>query len=219
MSEVIKWPDSRLEQKAEPVPHGERCRELIDDMFASLGPTGIGLAAPQIGVMKRVIVIRVPLRGLGQTNKGNFVKQAIINPVITWAKPGMEEAMEGCLSFPGIEVSVPRYMRITVQGFDVKWNPITVGGKDLVARALQHEIDHLEGRSLAFYARLAHEANEAALAKANAEAEAAAAEFQHVGNIEYITNFPNDDERVIQVSTADPSPDAVQLSSTAQEPT
>jgi peptide deformylase len=169
MAEVIKWPDARLEQKCEPVPQGERCRELIEEMFASLGPTGIGLAAPQIGVMKRVIVIKVPLRGLGQVNLGNFVKQAIINPVITWAKPGMQEAMEGCLSFPGVEVSIPRYVRITVQGFDVKWNPITLGAKDLVARALQHEIDHLEGRSLAFYARLAHEANEAALAKVNAD--------------------------------------------------
>lgn len=173
MAEVVKWPDPRLEQKALPVEQGERCRELIEEMFASLGPTGIGLAAPQLGVMKRVIVIRVPMRGLGQANKGNFVKHAIINPVITWAKPGMVEGMEGCLSFPGIEVSVPRYLRIQVEGYDVKWNRLVVGGKDLVARCMQHEIDHLEGRSLAYYARLAHEANEAALKKENDEAERA----------------------------------------------
>lgn len=171
MSEIVKWPDPRLEQTAEEVPHGERCRELIEEMFAALGPTGIGLAAPQLGIMKRVIVIKVPLRGIGQHQLGNFVKHGIINPVITWHKEGFQEAAEGCLSFPGIEVVIPRWQRITVEGFDVKWNPIKVGAKDLVARALQHEIDHLNGRSLAYYARLAHEANEAAVKKTNEEAE------------------------------------------------
>lgn len=165
MSNIIKWPDPRLEQVAEPVPQGERCRELIEEMFASLGPTGIGLAAPQLGVMKRVIVIRVPLRGLGQSG-GNFVKHAIINPVLTWAKPGLVMGVEGCLSFDDIQVTVPRFQRIQVSGYDMRWNPLVVGAKDLVARALLHEIDHLDGRTLAYYARLEHEAAEQAMAAA-----------------------------------------------------
>lgn len=194
MADIIKWPDARLEQKCEPVPHGERCRELIEEMFASLGPNGIGLAAPQIGVMKRVIVINVPLRGIGQRG-GNRVKLAIINPVITWAKPGMVEAMEGCLSFPGIEVSVPRWLRLTVQGFDTKWNPLTHSAKDLVARVIQHEIDHLEGRSLAYYARLAHEADQAALAKVNEEAENA---YEHKVEVTYGTEIrPGHEDDVV----------------------
>lgn len=194
MSEVIKWPDPRLEQKAEPVEHGERCRELIEEMFASLGPTGIGLAAPQLGIMKRIIVIKVPLRGLGQHQLGNFVKHAVINPTITWYKPGLQEAMESCLSFPGREVSVFRWQRITVEGFDVKWNPIKIGAKDLVARVLQHEIDHLEGRTLAFYALKAHEAEQATLAKANEENGGCVAVAPSV--------------------TSEPSADVVQLSAT-----
>ena len=168
MTDIVKWPDPRLEQKAEPVPHGERCRELIEDMFASLGPTGIGLAAPQIGVMKRIIVINVPLGGIGQHGT-NRQKLAIINPVMTWAKPGMIEGKEGCLSFPGIEVSIPRYMRITVQGYDVRWSPMTHTARNLVARVLQHEMDHLEGRCLATYARMIDELEQARLAKINAE--------------------------------------------------
>jgi peptide deformylase len=166
MTEIVKWPDPRLEQRAEPVPHGERCRELIDDMFGSLGPRGIGLAAPQIGVMKRVIVLNVPLSGIGQHGT-NRQKYAVINPVITWAKPGMVEGKEGCLSFPGIEVSIPRYVHITVEGFDVRWNPMKVGAKALIARCFQHEIDHLEGRSLAYYGRIIHEMEQARIKEAN----------------------------------------------------
>ncbi len=169
MIDIVKWPDPRLEQVCEPVAHGERCREIIEEMFASLGPTGIGLAAPQIGIMRRIIVVNVPLRGIGQ-HGGNRVKLAFINPVLSWVKPGMVEGMEGCLSFPGLEVSVPRYMHVTVQGYDVKWNPVTHSAKNLVARVVQHELDHLDGRCLATYARMAHEIEQAAIAAANAEA-------------------------------------------------
>lgn len=166
MSTILTWPSPLLEQVAEPVAHGERCRELIEEMFAALGPHGVGLAAPQIGVMKRVIVCRVRLGGLGR-DVNSVVKHAIINPELSWAKPGLVMGNESCLSFPdeagGFRVvSVPRFTRIRVRGFDVKWNPIEIGAKDLVARVLLHEIDHLNGRTLAHYARVQAEAEEAA---------------------------------------------------------
>jgi peptide deformylase len=157
MAKVITWPNAKLEKVATPVPHGERCRELIDVMFAALDyPNGIGLAAPQIGEDKRIIVIMVPALKNGQIVSG-CTKMALINPEIEWMKGGPYLDYEGCLSFPDMQVMVPRYQRIRIKAFDLRWNPITVGGKDLVARVMQHEIDHLNGRTLAYYYALAHQ--------------------------------------------------------------
>ena len=80
-----------------------------------------------------------------------------INPEISWKKGGMVLAPEGCLSFPGAQVMVPRWPRIKVIGWDIRWNPIVIGGKGLVARVLQHEIDHLNGITLDHYVKLALE--------------------------------------------------------------
>ena len=160
MARIVTWPAKILTKVATPVEHGERCRELIDSMFASMDfPNGIGLAAPQIGVDKRVIVINVPAFKNGRMVQGS-TKHAIINPVITWWKGGPEIGKEGCLSFPDYQVMIPRFLRVKVQGFDIKWNPMTIGGKGLVARVLQHEIDHLNGRTLAHYEQLAEDAFE-----------------------------------------------------------
>ena len=158
MATVLKWPDKRLAKRAKPVPEGERCRELIDAMYDAMDyPNGIGLAAPQIGVDKRIIVIHVPAIKKGVQVCGS-TKQAIINPVITWKRGAMEMGYEGCLSFEGIQVAVPRWPRIKVQGFNLRWEPITIGGKGLVARVLQHEIEHLDGITLDHYMKLAEEA-------------------------------------------------------------
>jgi len=157
MSKVLTWPNNKLTKVAKEVKHGESCRALIEAMFEALEyPTGIGLAAPQIGVNKRVIVINVPAMKNGKLLSGS-TKHAIINPVIAWKKGAMVLGPEGCLSFPGEQVIVPRWPRVKVQGFDVRWNPITIGGKGLVARVLQHEIDHLDGRTLDHYAQIAKE--------------------------------------------------------------
>ncbi len=157
MATVLKWPHEMLTKTATPVPHGEKCRDIIEAMFDAMDfPTGIGLAAPQIGEDKRIIVIHVPA-----IKKDRFVsgatKLSIINPEIFWKKGAMEIKPEGCLSFPGAQVMIPRWPRIKVRGFDLRWNPITIGGKGLVARVLQHEIDHLMGRTLDHYVRLAAE--------------------------------------------------------------
>ena len=157
MAKVLTWPNDWLTKVAQPVPHGEKCRDIIDAMFDAMDfPNGIGLAAPQIGVDKRIIVIHVPAVKKNRMVAG-ATKLSIINPEIFWKKGAMEIAPEGCLSFPGAQVMVPRWPRIKVRGFDLRWNPITIGGKGLVARVLQHEIDHLMGRTLDHYVRLAAE--------------------------------------------------------------
>lgn len=156
MNNIITFPDERLNQHAAEVPVGERCRELVEAMMKTLEMRvgGIGLAAPQIGVMKRVIVVRVPIRHFQHTA---LVKHIIINPVLVDHQGEMELGWEGCLSFPDKQVQIPRWPRIQVTGYNLQWEPIKIGAKGLVARALQHEIDHLDGRNLAYYARIADE--------------------------------------------------------------
>jgi peptide deformylase len=162
---IVRFPHPALEQVAEAVPHGERCHELVAQMLAAMqAEGGIGLAAPQLGVLKRVIVVAVPVFDFMQRRVAT-VKYTLINPEIVWTGGSLVMGWEGCLSFPAPEeghgkyrqVLVPRYPRITVRGFSLKWEPLKIGAKNLVARALQHEIDHLNGRNLATYARMAKE--------------------------------------------------------------
>ncbi len=158
MAKIVTWPNEILARPAKPVEHGEKCRDLIEAMYVAMDyPNGIGLAAPQIGLDKRIIVINVPAIRNGIRVSGS-TKHAIINPRLVWWKGAMEIAEEGCLSFPDERVLVPRYPRVKVQGFDIRWNPIIIGGKGLVARVLQHEVDHLNGRTLEHYAKLAEAA-------------------------------------------------------------
>jgi len=117
---------------------------LVDDMFASMyAAEGVGLAANQIGVDLRVFVYDCP--------DGNDVAQkgVVVNP--TLVLPGLEERRlddgeEGCLSVPGAHARLARPDRATCHGFDVRGEPVTVEGTGLLARCLQHETDHLEGR-------------------------------------------------------------------------
>lgn len=157
MSQIVTWPDERLTKKAEPVPHGEKCRELIEQMYEAMNyPHGIGLAAPQIGVDKRIIVIRVPALKNGKVIAGS-TKLHMINPELEWWKGGPHFGWEGCLSFPDKQVFVPRFQRIRVRAFSLNWEPIVIGGKDLVARVIQHELDHLDGKTLDYYERISKE--------------------------------------------------------------
>lgn len=178
---IVQWPDPRLGVVCEPVPQGESCRDLIQRMFniLEMSANGIGLAAPQIGIMKRVIVARVPFKHFGGTQ---IIKHAFINPVLLSHQGVREEAFEGCLSFPDKEVSIPRWPRIQVGGFNAKWEWTVSGAKGLVARVLQHEMDHLDGRNLAFYAKLAYDVEQEKKRKEQLEAEMAhaaqAAEFE-----------------------------------------
>mgnify|MGYP003592034345 FL=1 len=127
--------DPVLKEKAKPVAKiTKTVRSLLDNMVQTMQEAdGVGLAAPQVGVSLRVIVVDV---GEGLIE--------LINPVIV-ASEGCETGTEGCLSIPGMYGDVERFTSVTVQGLDRQGEPITVQGSGLLARALQHEIDHLEG--------------------------------------------------------------------------
>ena len=127
--------DPVLKEKAKPVAKiTKTVRTLLDNMVQTMQEAdGVGLAAPQVGVSLRVIVVDV---GEGLIE--------LINPVIV-ASEGCETGTEGCLSIPGMYGDVERFTSVTVQGLDRQGEPITVQGSGLLARALQHEIDHLEG--------------------------------------------------------------------------
>ena len=127
--------DPVLKEKAKPVAKiTKTVRSLLDNMVQTMQEAdGVGLAAPQVGVSLRVVVIDV----------GEGIIE-LINPVII-ASEGCETGTEGCLSIPGMYGEVERFTSVTVQGLDRQGAPITVQGSGLLARALQHEIDHLEG--------------------------------------------------------------------------
>ena len=127
--------DPVLKEKAKPVAKiTKTVRSLLDNMVQTMQEAdGVGLAAPQVGVSLRAVVIDV---GEGLIE--------LINPEIV-ASEGCETGTEGCLSIPGMYGDVERFTTVTVQGIDRHGAPITVQGSGLLARALQHEIDHLEG--------------------------------------------------------------------------
>lgn len=109
--------------------------QILDDMWSLMySKNGIGLAAPQVGLAVRLIVIHA----------GSF-KQEIINPVITKKYNGKAKSVEGCLSFPGKQVKKYRYKRIVIEGFDANWNPVKFNLKGMAAFCAQHEVDHLNG--------------------------------------------------------------------------
>jgi peptide deformylase len=111
-------------------------RRLVDDMFETMyAAKGIGLAAPQVGVGSRVFVADV-----------NDVRLVMINPEIVTAGGPMETSEEGCLSIPEMFGDVKRPSTVTMSALDVSGEPITVSADALLARCMQHELDHLNGR-------------------------------------------------------------------------
>ena len=112
-----------------------RMQTLVDDMFETMYETGgVGLAAPQVGVLRRIVVIDVDDRPI-----------TLVNPVITETS-GEQTGSEGCLSVPGKAGEVTRPMKVTVKAFDREMNEFTLEGEELLARAICHELDHLEGK-------------------------------------------------------------------------
>jgi peptide deformylase len=128
-----------LRRRAEEVagPDAELSK-LIDDMFETMYDAhGIGLAAPQIGVSRRLIVVDVAEEG--------STPFAMLNPRIVESGSRTEKGEEGCLSIPGISAPVERPMTVVVEGLDREGNPIRMEADGMLARCLQHEIDHLDG--------------------------------------------------------------------------
>jgi peptide deformylase len=138
--DVLQHPNPALKQVAAPVdPTAERdLRELCKTMARLMYEApGIGLAAPQIGVLKRVIVYDL------EEEKPGVI--ALCNPQIVETSEELEVDDEGCLSLPGISVPIERPVRITCEALTLKGNPIRIEADGLHARLLQHEIDHLDG--------------------------------------------------------------------------
>ncbi|MCD5407602.1 MAG: peptide deformylase [Desulfotomaculum sp.] len=133
--EVVKNGEPVLRTKAKPVPKvTSNIHKLLDNMVDTMyASRGVGLAAPQIGVSKQVLVLDV----------GDGLIE-VINPEIIESS-GTETGIEGCLSIPGIIGEVPRAVKITVKGLDREGQVVTYQATGMMARAFQHEIDHLNG--------------------------------------------------------------------------
>jgi len=142
--EIKEYPERVLMKKAAPVGIiDEDLQHLIDDMVETMyAAPGIGLAAPQVGVSARLIVIDVSVRDEERTPL-----IVLINPQIVGAE-GEIESEEGCLSLPDFHAVVKRAEKVTVRGLDREGMPAEITGEGLLSRALQHEIDHLDGTLL-----------------------------------------------------------------------
>jgi peptide deformylase len=138
--EILLYPDPFLARKAAPVGAvDDRIRALIRDMFETMyAAEGIGLAANQVGVGKRVVVLDVS--PVDETAP----PMAVVNPEIV-SREGSATGVEGCLSVPGVQGEVCRAEAVEVRGMDERGNPLRIRAAGILSRALQHEIDHLDG--------------------------------------------------------------------------
>jgi peptide deformylase len=138
---IVKFGDPVLEKAAAPVTEfNDELRQLADDMFESMyAAHGVGLAAPQIGISKRIAVIDVTFK------EDPNAKIVLVNPEIVHTE-GKQNSTEGCLSIPEFRENVTRPMKVTARAQDLEGKTIEVIGEELLARALLHETDHLNGR-------------------------------------------------------------------------
>ena len=138
--EIVKYPEPILERPTEPVTEfNDDLRKFVDDMFESMyAAKGIGLAAPQVGVSKRLTVIDLSFKERPED------RIILINPEIV-LKEGKQYEEEGCLSLPEIREKVSRAAKVKVRAQDLEGNWFELEGTELLARAFQHEIDHLDG--------------------------------------------------------------------------
>jgi len=133
---IVVYPDPVLRQKAKRVSHiDEAIARLIDDMVDTMHEVGgVGLAAPQVGIPLRVAVIELP-------EEETLV---LVNPQIV-KRSGERLVEEGCLSIPGYRGEIKRSVKVTAKGLDRRGKEIRIKGGELLAEALEHEIDHLNG--------------------------------------------------------------------------
>jgi peptide deformylase len=138
------FPDDVLKRKAEPVASvDDDVRRLLADMAETMyARHGIGLAAPQVGISRRVVVIDVPADE-DEAAKGSGLLY-LVNPAIA-TREGSTTTTEGCLSFPGLEIDVKRAARVRVTHLDDRGEARELAADGLLAICLQHELDHLDG--------------------------------------------------------------------------
>jgi peptide deformylase len=136
---IVHYPHPALKKTAEPVTEfGDHIRRLAERMLELMRQDeGVGLAAPQVGLPLRLFVSNVT-----EEPEGDVI---CVNPRFTDLS-GAEEKEEGCLSFPGVAVTMRRATRAVVEAFDPAGNPFQIVGEGLQARVWQHEVDHLDGR-------------------------------------------------------------------------
>ena len=139
--DIITLPDKRLRLNSEPVKHVDAgVRKLIDDMFETMYKApGIGLAAIQIGVAKRVVTMDLSKK------EDNHEPQVFINPEIVWQSDETAKYEEGCLSIPEYYEEVERPKEVKVKYLDRDGKPAEIEATGLLATCLQHEIDHING--------------------------------------------------------------------------
>src|SRR5689334_13042020 len=142
---ILRYPDPRLHKKAKPVAEvDDRIRRLVRDMADTMyDAPGVGLAATQVDVHERVVVIDVSEDGTQLL--------ALINPEITWRSDDRQTYEEGCLSVPGIYDEVERAARIRFKALDVDGKPYEMEAEGLLAVCVQHELDHLDGKVFVEY--------------------------------------------------------------------
>ena len=141
LREIIKLPDKRLRAVSEPVKHVDAAvKKLIDDMFETMYQApGIGLAAVQVGVAKRVITMDLSKK------EDDHEPLVFINPEVVWASGQTAKYEEGCLSIPEYYEEVERPAEVKVKYLDRNGKSHEVSAKGLFATCLQHEIDHING--------------------------------------------------------------------------
>ena len=147
--EIVVYPDKRLKQVSKEVTaFDETLHTLLDDMYDTMrAKNGVGLAAIQIGVDQRALIINIPLENIpeGEDEQPKENTLEMINPVII-EKDGSTKFQEGCLSVPGVYEEVERAQHVKVAYFDRFGKKHTIEDDDFLAIAMQHEMDHLDGK-------------------------------------------------------------------------
>ena len=143
--QILEFPDPRLRKIAEPVKIvDDSIRQLVEDMFETMYEApGIGLAATQINVHKRVVVIDV--------SEDKSQPLVFINPEVTVLEGEPQEMQEGCLSVPGFYENVTRIEHVLIKALDRDGKPFELEATDLLAVCIQHELDHLNGKLFVDY--------------------------------------------------------------------
>ena len=165
---ILHYPDVRLHTVAKPVHlFDEALKQLVANMALTMYEApGVGLAATQVNVHQRLLVVDVT------EDKSGF--KTLINPIITWASEDRKPWEEGCLSVPGVYEEVQRPDRIRVRALDVDGKPFELEADGLLSVCIQHEIDHLDGKVFVQYlSQLKQKRLKSKLLKAAKESEAA----------------------------------------------
>ena len=143
---VLQYPDPLLAKVSEPVAEiNDEIRALAQDLLDTLTTVGgVGIAAPQIGVLKRVVIIDVSQEKNDPDLPQDF--RVFINPVVTVLDPKGHEENEGCLSVPDLRAKVKRPRRVALDALDLDGKPVHIEGEGYYGACMQHETDHLDGK-------------------------------------------------------------------------